>query len=650
MLRISWRTVLPVVALSHMALGLVWLLPVVPAYAEDAPARRRPARLIAANTPKSSTDNKIQGALPAPLGADDVASRVDELIGADLQAAKLQPAAITTDEDFLRRVTFDLAGTTPEPNVVSLFGLDPDSGKRAKAIDRLLNSEAYARNWSQYWREVLYSRATDPRSRISQKQFEAWLEKNLAENLGWDKIATELLTATGEVQENGATALFFAHQAEPEEIASEASRIFLGIQIQCANCHDHPTDKWKREQFHQLAAFFPRVALRRDPNGGPVSFTVASVDNLPGRGRFGEPGAIAREPEKFIAQIDQNNDKKITLEEVRNDQFRRLFTVIMERADTNKDGALTAAELKAMPVPDMQPGRGALEHYMPNLDNPGDRGQQMDPVFFVNGTKADSGMKDADRRALIAKLFTSTNNEWFAKAFVNRIWSEMLGEGFYMPVDDIGPERTPNSPEVLTLLSKQFAAHDYDVKWLFRTIANSQTYQRSIRAKSPSETAPTFAAAVPTRLRSDQLYDALTAVLGISDFGGNRGPQRPMGGPMRGDNSPRGQFNAIFGFDPSTPQDEITGTVPQALFFMNSPLLQQLTRGAGQTRLARILKDFSNDDDALTELYLLVLSRQPSDKELKICKDYLGKASNRQEAYEDLMWSLLNSSEFLTKR
>ena len=185
---------------------------------------------------------------------------------------------------------------------------------------------------------------------------------------------------------------------------------------------------------------------------------------------------------------------------------------------------------------------------------------------------------------------------------------------------------------------------------MFRTIANTQAYQRSIRAKLPTETAPTFAAAVPTRLRSDQLYDALTSVLGIGDLGGNRLPQRGAGVGQRVDHSPRGQFNALFGFDPSTPQDEITGTVPQTLFFMNSPILQTLTRATGQTRLARILNDFSNDDDALSELYLLVLSRQPSEKELKICRKYLSSAPNRREGFEDLMWSLLNSSEFLTKR
>lgn len=649
MRRIYRGTVLSVVAWSQFALGLALLWPVSSVGAQDKREVRTKGRLVAAKAPKSDSHTAVKGALPAPLSAPDVARRIDELILGELQQAKLTPAPITTDEDFLRRVTFDLAGTTPEPNVVSLFGLDSDSAKRAKTIDRLLDSPNYARNWSQYWREVLYSRATDPRSRVSQRQFETWMEGHLSSNHGWDQVATQLLTATGSVQENGETALFFAHQGDPEEIASEASRIFLGIQIQCANCHDHPTDKWKREQFHQLAAFFPRVSLRRDPNGGPVSFNVVSMDGGPGGGRFAEPGAINREPEKFIAQIDQNNDKQITLEEVRNNQFRGIFTRLMEQADSNKDGALTAAELKAMPIPEMQ-GRGKLEHYMPNLEDPGDRGKKIDPVFFVSDTQAGEGLKDIERRELLAKLFTSPENEWFSKAFVNRIWSEMLGEGFYMPVDDIGPERTPNSPTVLNLLSRQFAAHAYDVKWLFRTIANTQTYQRSIRAKSPSETAPTFAAAVPTRLRSDQLYDALTSVLGISDLGGNRPPQPGAGAGQRADNSPRGQFNAIFGFDPSTPQDEITGTVPQALFFINSPILQQLTRGTGQTRLARILQDFSHDDDALTELYLLVLSRQPSNKELKICRDYIKNVPGRQEAFEDLMWSLLNSSEFLTKR
>lgn len=591
--------------------------------------------------------------LPAPQGVFEVAKQLDELILRDLERAKRQPASLTTAEDFLRRVTFDIAGTTPAPHEVTLFGLDPDPAKRSKAIDRLLASAGYARNWAQYWREVIYSRATDPRSRAVQGQFETWIRDALAANTGWDKITTSLLTATGSVQENGATALMFAHQADAEEIASEASRIFLGIQIQCANCHDHPTDRWKREQFHQLAAFFPRVSLRRDPNQGLLAFNVASLDG--GRlgnnasNPFAEPGAIQREPEKFIQLIDKNGDQKITLDEVRNEQFKRTLTLIMERGDSNKDGALTAAELKALPIPEMQ-GRGSLEHSMPNLENPSDQGRKMDPVFFVTGEKLQPGLRDLERREAVARFFTSPTNEWFAKAFVNRIWTEMLGEGFYAPVDDLGPERSAHSPEVLNLLSRQFVAHGYDMKWLFSTIANSQTYQRSVRARSPAETEPTFAANVPTRLRADQLYDALTTVLGVDELPLGRVGARPAVGPMRLDNSPRGIFSAIFGFDPSTPQDEITGTIPQALFMMNNVGLNQLAKSTGKTRLSRILTDFKSDDDALSELYLLVLSRQPTDKELGICRTYLTQVNNRSEAYEDLMWSLLNSSEFQTKR
>jgi hypothetical protein len=610
-------------------------------------------QLAAAKVAKKAPEinSPVKSDLPAPLPADEVAQQVDRLILSDLETAKVQPAPTASSEDFLRRITFDIAGTTPAPNEVSLFGLDPDPLKRDKAIDRLLASDGYARNWAQYWREVIYSRATDPRSRAVQGQFESWMRDSLAANTGWHKITTSLLTATGSVQENGATALMFAHQADPEEIASEASRIFLGIQIQCANCHDHPTDRWKREQFHQLAAFFPRVALRRDPAQGLLAFNVASVDG----GRFGranpfaEPGSIQREPEKFIKLIDKNNDQRITLDEVTNEQFKRTVTLIMERGDANKDGALTAAELKALPVQDM-PGRGSLEHAMPNLENPSDKGRTVDPVFFVNGQKLASGLKDLERRNALANFFTSPNNEWFAKAFVNRIWTEMLGEGFYAPVDDLGPERTANSPEVLNLLSRQFAAHEYDIKWLFQTIANSKTYQRSVRSKSPTETTPTFAANVPTRLRADQLYDALTAVLGVDELPIGRVGARPGMGPQRLDNSPRGVFSAIFGFDPSTPHDEMTGTIPQALFMMNNGGVNQLTKATGKTRLARILTDFKHDDDALGELYLLVLSRQPTDKELGICRSYLTQVNNRQEAYEDLMWSLLNSTEFQTKR
>jgi hypothetical protein len=283
---------------------------------------------------------------------------------------------------------------------------------------------------------------------------------------------------------------------------------------------------------------------------------------------------------------------------------------------------------------------------MPNLDDPASRGTKMDPAFFVNNESLPAGRGDAERREELARLLTSPENPWFARAFVNRIWSELLGQGFYTPVDDIGPEREPVHPAVLDLLCRGFVASGHDVKWLFRAITATDAYRRRIRPTDPNDAAP-FAAAQPTRLRSDALYSAINEVFGIADATDR--PGSPVGGIYRR-RTPRDGFNELFGFDPSTPQADLTGTVPQALFLMNSPQINNLIEASARTRLGQLLDRFEDDEDALAELYLLVLAREPSAKESAICREHIASAKDRGEAYEDILWSLLNSTEFLTKR
>ena len=575
-------------------------------------------------------------------GSRSVASAVDRLLVEELAKSKTPVAPRTDDEAFLRRVSFDLAGTMPSATEVTLFGLDPDPNKRAKLIDRLLNSDDFARTWAAYWKDVVFSRATDPRSQfLSGPAFEQWMTEKLKGTPRWNDITTELLTATGEARENGATALFFAHDAQPQELAAETARIFLGIQIQCANCHDHPSDKWTRKDFHEFAAYFPRVRIQRKRTSGKRrTFEVISFDRS-NNGRRGN-----RSPEQLFRRFDKNGDRKITKKEVAGTRLARLFNRILSRADTNKDGALSLAELKKLPK---RPGRNRRsEYYMPDLKNPTSRGQKMDPVFFVSSTTAGTELKDLDRRRSLAESITSPNDPWFAKAFVNRIWGEMLGRGFYMPIDDLGPTRTAQYPKVLDRLSAGFIASNYDIKWLYRTIANTEAYQRQIRAKDASDTTPAFASATPTRLRADQVYNAVTQVLGIRELGGSGSRRRR--GPYRRARGGRAAFATLFGFDPSTPQDDIVGKVPQALFMMNSPVVNSLIRGQGETSLGRILRENKNNNDAISEVYLRVLARAPSRKELKVCTAYIARVGNRREAFEDLMWSLLNSSEFLSKR
>jgi hypothetical protein len=123
------------------------------------------------------------------------------------------------------------------------------------------------------------------------------------------------------------------------------------------------------------------------------------------------------------------------------------------------------------------------------------------------------------------------------------------------------------------------------------------------------------------------------------------------GGPRGYLRGARFQFDFLFGIDPSVPKDDITGNVPQSLYLMNSNTLRgALSANLGNTRLSRILRENNDDHDALNELYLLVLAREPSKHEVEICRDYIKEIGQRGEAYEDVMWSLINSSEFLSKR
>lgn len=580
--------------------------------------------------------------------------RVDQLILSDLEKAGVKPADRCNDADFLRRVSLDITGQLPSPRDVTLFVLDPDPNKRAALIDQLLSSFEYGKNWARYWRDVIYMPATEARARIGQSEFEDWMAAELNANHGWDRIVTQMLTATGDVHEQPATALIFAQGAQAPEIAAEACRIFLGIQMQCANCHDHPSDIWKRDQFHELAAYFPRLTIRQMQE--PRTFEVVAVNADRGR------GDIMREnPEQFVRFRDRNRDGKLTREEMRGPAMAnapgagglpaQLLDRMFEMGDTNKDGALTVAELKALPAPN-QGRRGSTEHYMSDLKDPSSKGSLVDPKFFVDGSTPGHGLSDEARRAAAAKSFTSHSNPWFARAIVNRIWCEFLGEGFYMPVDDMGPTRNARYPEAIDALAAGFVSSQYDVKWLVRTIANTQTYQRKVAAKPVSEDALPFAAVTPTRLRADLVFNSLVQVLGIDEnmAAGRGGMMAMAGGPRAFQRGPRFQFDNLFGVDPSVPKDEITGNVPQSLYLMNSGSLRGALSASGNTRLGRILRDNADDRDALSEIYLLVLAREPSRHEEQICQAYLKEVGHRGEAFEDLMWGLLNSSEFLSKR
>jgi hypothetical protein len=260
------------------------------------------------------------------------------------------------------------------------------------------------------------------------------------------------------------------------------------------------------------------------------------------------------------------------------------------------------------------------------------------------------------RRAALADAVTGPENFWFAAAFVNRTWAEMLGQGFFPTVDDMGPGKDAFMPNVLVRLAASFRATDYDVKQLLRTICNSQAYQRQIRPGASADEHLHFAAAYPARLPAEALWQSLLHIFGSIGTPMERrfaSGQPPPGAPAflrgRGLSLEAAVINE-FRFDPSLKADEVEGSIPQALILMNNREISRAIEAKGSNLLAGVLRKYAQDEEAVRALYFKALARKPTDSEMAKAVAYVHMVGKREEAFEDLLWALLNSTEFQTKR
>ncbi len=368
-------------------------------------------------------------------------SEIDAIVGKELRAIEIEPTLQTTDEQFIRRVFLDVTGQLPQPAQVTEF-VAPAPHRPPQFLIR--ESAAYARHGPIL---AMCIRPNYHPPQGAHPRLEEWLFEQFRAGSSWAEITRAIITAKGELRftlntplpDNGELFFLVAHDNdEAEERAAETSRVFLGIQIQCAQCHDHPTEPWKREQFHELAAYFSRI------------------------------------------------------------KYEQLFD----------DKKLVGVQLVTLPD---------REHKMTSLEDP-----DSSPVThprFLDGQNARRNLSDDHAAGSSWPMSWSTKNHWFAAAYVNRMWSELMGWSFYPHVDDIGPTKHVIFPEVLTRLTGAFRGTDYDIKALFRTFANSETYQRQIRPEERPTNALHFAAAVPDPLAADVLWDSLVHVLGKIEHG-----------------------------------------------------------------------------------------------------------------------------------
>ncbi|MGC4005628.1 MAG: DUF1553 domain-containing protein [Pirellulales bacterium] len=284
------------------------------------------------------------------------------------------------------------------------------------------------------------------------------------------------------------------------------------------------------------------------------------------------------------------------------------------------------------------------EHQMPDK-----KGVAHPTVLGGEELRHDAG--DAERRAALAAWMTHAENPYFAKTYVNRVWSRLLGHGFIEPVDNIGELAIVNYPEAHAALAEHFAATKYDVKGLFRLIMRSEAYQRQLPLSEETQK-KLLVAARTAKLRGDEIFDSLAQATGLTD---DVGEQRKATNAERFPPPPkstRDRVNDVFGFDPSLAPDDVSRTMPQALYLMNNAQLRKQidARPDSGTQLAKLLAAEPDDARAIAALYHRTLAREPSEQELRTILKHLSTAATRAAGFEDLLWSLVNGTEFTTKR
>jgi len=606
---VTWRRVL---ALSLAALvgGGLW------AGAERAGTAKEPAKETAAK----ETPDKPATIVPAAPGgfvAYEQVRIINQLIAqqwkenttkdAKGKEIPITPSKRCSDYEFIRRVSLDLIDRIAKPSEIARFLQDPAATRRALLIDRLLDSEEYAKNWANIWSVWLLTRSVPAGH---QEQTQIWLEEQFArKNNGWDKITTGLLTATGENKENGAVNYILSHLGEAAQgggeegkfdmvpITSRTTRLFLGMRTQCTQCHDHPfNQQWKQFHFWGMNAFFRQVD------------------------RKGQPGMVGRNtPAALLTLVDNSS--------------------------LNPDGAVFYEERKGV--------------------------VKVTKATFLEGRdkKWDKEAPKTRRQQLAEYIIASPNfsrsyvnrmwGQFFGRGFTTQGSVDDFGE--HNPVSHAFPDDAPQveqlkakygeKPTLLDYLADEFVKYQYDPRTLIKWICNSEAYNLSAVANKTNDKAdvePFFSRMLLKSMSPEQLFESLMVATQAEAAEDKDGKKQLREAWMR-------NLIANFGDDEG---NEVTfnGTVVQALLLMNGKEINEAINNKDRGVVARaMVKKGPMPKTAIDEMYLAALNRAPTPGELKAITEEVnmlkktGKGSVKDVTalYQDVFWALLNSNEFL---
>ena len=499
---------------------------------------------------------------------------IDELVFDRLRKLRIAPSGLCDDETFLRRVTLDLAARPPTPKEYHSFMSGKHPRKRSRKIDQLLGDDAFADYWTTLWSEQLriiggnyapvgtHVKAADA--------FQEWIRRQMRVGRPLNKMVSDMVVSSGSNLRNGPvnlyTMLVHSPRLNPKAFAADFSQVFLGIQIQCAECHNHPFDRWTMDDYYGFVSFFSGVRRK--------------------------PGVETRE--------------------------QRIYY------DTKAAPAKHLVDQRPMPAKVL----GAMK-----------------PVKHRG-----------DPRIALATWLTSSENEHFSRNLANRIWAQLFGRGVIEPVDDIRVSNPPVNTQLMDALAKRLVDSGFDLRSLVRDICNSRVYQFSSQPNASNKLdTRQFSRSYLRRLRADVLMDSFVAVTGMPRYfsGWQKGTKAIDFYPRVAGDTGRATgcgdvFMETFGRSPrksvSSTDTKLEPTLSQTLHLMVGDTLEPRLGANGQVQ--EIVQGAETPEAALEQLFILALSRKPTEFESKGLRELIGDKVKDEHIYGDIFWSLLNSTEF----
>lgn len=532
------------------------------------------------------------------------ANHVDTHVFAKLKMLNIAPSKLCSDQQFIRRLYLDLCGILPDPDTTRKFVADTAEDKRTRLIEQLLHRPEYADYWTKKWFDVLRV-SRDAINYEGAKTFHGWLHQRIATDEPFDETVRQMLTATGQSYENG-PANFYCVTRTPQQIsdpfylqkdlAEATAQLFLGVRLQCARCHNHPYERWTQDDYLGLAAHFAQIK----------------------RTRLGKAGPSGRAE-------------------------RREIEISLDPAAAELIHESTGEKV----LPDLPAGSTPVA---PN---------------------------EQDRRHSLAAWLTHQDNPYFAKAVVNRIWFHLHGRGIVEPVDDFRDSNPSANDPLLDALASEFVAGGFRIKPVIRSIVSSRTYQLSPATNSSNrEDQKYFSHRIPRPLPAEVLLDAVCDVTDVpeqfeitQDYtiglppgtmklpAGTRAVQLPVNDIMTLINTASKYvryephpFLRTFG-QPSRTQtcecdrEQHFGRKQALELLIGRMLSDRLART--DNRLGRLLQAEVSDAEILDDFYWRALSRQPSPESRSAMLAHVAAGGDRRQAWEDVLWTLLNSQEFI---